>query len=407
MNKSSLLKFATLCAASMIFLMARHSAAQQPVSAAIAPTAPTPATPPTMPADQAAFLAAHKALALQALFGNDPAAISRQWNSRAKEFIGVGKPVTNWIGTIREVFRNPDGYRLVVAMNADGKNSVFFATDLLTNPVERNLIPASGDNFSFLKKAKADDRIGFSGSVVSKQDGTLVLLASGGNTTDEPVYAFKFTHVRSAEETLKEMAAAQREAAEKVAQDKALREEASKAPPIDRDKLVANSYYRIGGVTPLRAAPPATSADATPLPPPIQIPPDTMIFVHAVQQIDGTPWYNVTVDMQLDPLRRKGWINSKELTEKEVFAFDRVVVPTPSLTIRTETAYNNAAGTDARKPKPGDIRQVYIVGNAKDELYHAPGCQRLRGQVTKLHVFEATKQGYKPCPVCFDTTRSR
>ncbi|HNM45422.1 MAG TPA: hypothetical protein PKH51_00230, partial [Candidatus Sumerlaeota bacterium] len=73
MNKSSLLKFATLCAASMIFLMARHSAAQQPVSAAIAPTAPTPATPPTMPADQAAFLAAHKALALQALFGNDPA----------------------------------------------------------------------------------------------------------------------------------------------------------------------------------------------------------------------------------------------------------------------------------------------------------------------------------------------
>ncbi|MCC6547115.1 hypothetical protein IT570_08090 [Candidatus Sumerlaeota bacterium] len=398
----------TLVLASILFLLAAAPGAfaQQPVSAMIAPTAPTAAAPPAMPADQTAFLAAHKALALQALFGNDHDAVSRQWNSRAKEFVGVGKSARNWIGTIQEVSHSSDGFHLVVATSADGKNTVLFATDLPAKPGEKNLITGTGDDFALLQGAKVGDRVGFSGNVVAKKDGTLVLLEAGESTTANPMYAFVYTRVVSADQALREMADAQQQAAAKAAEEKALREEATKARPTDRDKFMVNHYYKIGGVTPLRAAPPSTNPDATPLPPPLQVPPETMIFVHAVQQVDGVPWYSVTADMKVPAAQRKGWINSKDLTEKENFAFDLVAIPTPVQEIRTETAYNQPQAS-ARKPKPGEIRQVYIVENAKDELYHAPGCTRLRGQVKKIHIYEADKDGFKPCPVCFDTVGRR
>ncbi len=389
------------------------AAAQQEAPPA---AAATPAGP-SLPQAQLDFLEAQRSASVQGLLAPSQTErddYNRKWDSKAKEFLGVGREVRNWIGTVAEVRANADSTRsLRIDTTTDGKLTASFATDIAAGaaPDAARPIAATAPDLALASTLQPGQVVAFSGRVVTQKDGKLVLLASGKQgSPHNPVYLFEFTRLATTDQAAAEEAGARKAAEEAAAREAALREEAAKPPPTAPDQLLPNKYYRLTAVTPLRPDfIPVEGEKGKPAPepaPPIQVPPDTMVFVHSTQMNGKAPWYNVTVDLPIAPARKKGWIDSKELGDQKIYEFYRYIQPTPKPDIGIETSYQNKpeeAAQDSRKPKPGQVRTVWT--DSKGETYHMERCPLLRGSVRKLHIYDATKEDMKPCPRCFDLTK--
>lgn len=369
------------------------------------------------PADQLDFLEAHKAADLQILLAGTPRerdSLVRAWESRAKQLLKPGRILEGWIGEVAEVKETaPDQFTLSVRFSIDEKRTVSFSNNGPSAP----RMDAAQSDLALVKKLAPGQQIALSGIVSMTKDGKMILLASGDSgITDNPVYLFEFKQILSVEEMTTRLAEARRQAEDAERRNRELIEAASKPPPADISKLLPGKYYRLDGGTPLHAqfAPadatqPATGIAATPESSLLAIiPGGTMVFIHSAQANGEFPWYNVTANLAGAQGNNRGWIDARDLKDQVIHEYIPVTTTPIPTAIQAETSYQNrgaSAPTAPRKPRPGDIREVYIRSNARDDLYHASGCPQLTGQIQKIHIYEATNAGYKPDPRCFDTSR--